>query len=109
MTKDELTQAVARGWCHPSNASKVIDIELSKAIVAEVLLELDKAVLSDDVLFKRIWAATKHWDLDNGRPIAGTDIKGYGGMTGDDVRVIMAAIAGESAEEQEVGCADLAK
>ena len=109
MTKDELTQAVVRGWCHEKNSSKTMDSDLVMAIVDEVQLELDKVVLSDDVLFERIWAATKHWDLDNGRPIVGTDIKGYAGMTGDDVRVIMAAIAGEFAEEQEVGCADLVK
>lgn len=92
MTRKELTGAVVRGWGHPSSASKVVDIELSEAIVDEVLLELDKMVLSDDILFDRIWQATKHWDLDNGRAIEGTDITGYAGMTPDDVRVIMDAI-----------------
>ena len=41
----------------------------------------------EDELFERIWAATKHWDLDN-------DGQGYHGMTGDQVRTIIKAING---------------
>lgn len=33
---EEIRGAVARGWCHPSNAKKVLDSELAEAIVAEV-------------------------------------------------------------------------
>lgn len=94
MTREELMGAVARGWCHDENPPKTMDVDLAMAIVDEVLLELDKIVLSDGVLFNRIWQATKHWDLDNGRAVEGCT--GYAGMNGDDVRVIMAAIADES-------------
>lgn len=87
MTKEELTQAVTR-------ADETMDSDLVTAIVDEVLKELDKAVLSEDTLFDRIWQATKHWDLDTGRAVPGhPDCKGYAGMSGDDVRVIMDAIA----------------
>lgn len=34
---DELTGAVARGWCHPDNAEKVMDVKLAEAIIDEVL------------------------------------------------------------------------
>lgn len=34
---EELTGAVARGWCHPENADKQMDAELAEAIVDEVL------------------------------------------------------------------------
>jgi hypothetical protein len=52
----------------------------------------NKNFLSDDILFDRIWEAIKHWDIDNGRPIEGTDITGYSSVTGDDVRLIIDAI-----------------
>ena len=51
-----------------------------------------KELLNEETMFEKIWQATKHWDLDNGRPIEGTDIRGYAGMTGDDVRVIIKAV-----------------
>ena len=95
MTKEELMGAVARGWCHENNSHKEMDVDLAMAIVDEVLLELDRVVLTDDDLFDRIWQATKHWDLNDGRAIDGCT--GYAGMTGDDVRVIMDAIAHEKA------------
>ena len=33
----KLIQAVARGWCHPKNEEKEVDIHLAEAIVKEVL------------------------------------------------------------------------
>lgn len=91
MTREELMRAVTRAWCHEKNLSKTIDTDLAIAIVEEVLLELDKVVLSNDMLFDKIWQATKHWDLDNGRAVG--DCAGYAGMNGDDVRVIIDAIS----------------
>ena len=35
--EDQVRQAVARGWCHPANASKEMDADLVEAIVAEVV------------------------------------------------------------------------
>jgi hypothetical protein len=32
----EIRGAVARGWCHPANSSKVMDIDLAEAISQEV-------------------------------------------------------------------------
>lgn len=40
---EELTEAVARGWCHPDNAEKVMDTDLAEAIIDEVLPLLVKA------------------------------------------------------------------
>ena len=34
---DVIRQAVARGWCHPKNASKEMDADLAEAIIAEVV------------------------------------------------------------------------
>ncbi len=87
MTREELMGAVARGWCHGENSGKTMDFNLAVAITDEVLLELDKMVLSEDVFFTRIWEAIKHWDVDSGG--------GYSHVTGDDVRVIMDAMAAE--------------
>ena len=87
MTREELIGAVARGWCHDENSSKTMDSDLAMAIVEEVEKELDKMVLSEDVFFTRIWEAIKHWDVDSG--------SGYSHTTGDDVRVIMDAMAAE--------------
>ncbi|KKN07071.1 hypothetical protein LCGC14_1070760, partial [marine sediment metagenome] len=56
----------------------------------EVILALGESVLPEDELFDRIWQATKHWDLDNGKSVEGCT--GYAGMSGDDVRLIIAAI-----------------
>ena len=36
-------EATARGWCYPSNASKVMDCNLAEAITAEVVRALKKA------------------------------------------------------------------
>lgn len=99
MTKEQIMQAVARGWCSEKNSSKTMDVDLAMAITDEVILELDGSVLSEDELFERIWQATKHWDLDNGKDVKGCT--GYAGMTGDDVRLIIAAIA-KPAEKVEV-------
>ena len=93
MTKEDIMQAVARGWCSEKNSGKTMDVDLAMAITAEIELSLDKAVLSEDDLFERIWQAIKHWDIDNGRNIAGTDIGGYAGVSGDDVRSIIRAIS----------------
>ena len=38
--KEQVTQAVARGWCHPDNSHKVIDEKLAFAIVDEVVKSL---------------------------------------------------------------------
>lgn len=35
--REELRGAVARGWCAPVNAHKVMDVDLGEAIVQEVL------------------------------------------------------------------------
>ena len=35
--EEQVTQAVARGWCHPSNSHKIMDVDLTEAIVAEVV------------------------------------------------------------------------
>lgn len=93
MTKEEIMQAVARGWCSEKNSSKTMDTDLAMAITAEIELALDKMVLSEEELFERIWQAIKHWDIDNGKKVPGTDIGGYAGVTGDDVRLIIKAIS----------------
>ena len=91
MNREDVLGAVARGWCSEKNSGKTMDSDLAVAIADEVLKELDGIVLPENVLFERIWQATKHWDLDNGRSVDGCT--GYAGMNGDDVRVIMDAIA----------------
>ncbi len=35
--EEQVMQAVARGWCHPENAHKVMDVDLANAIAAEVV------------------------------------------------------------------------
>ncbi len=35
--EEQVTQAVARGWCAPENAHKIMDPELAMAIVREVV------------------------------------------------------------------------
>lgn len=35
--EQEISQAVARGWCHPSNSAKTMDLDLVRAITQEVL------------------------------------------------------------------------
>lgn len=76
---------------HSSNQLQGVDEALFKIF--------DEVVLSDDVLFERIWKATKHWDLDNGRAVDGCT--GYAGMTGDDVRVIIDAITQTKQSEEK--------
>jgi uncharacterized protein involved in exopolysaccharide biosynthesis len=39
----ELTGAVARGWCHPETETKEMDVDLAEAIVDEVLPLLVRA------------------------------------------------------------------
>jgi hypothetical protein len=41
---EELMGAVARGWCHPENAEKVMDCDLAEAIVDEVLPLLHRKI-----------------------------------------------------------------
>ena len=36
MTKQEIRESVARGWCHPKNEKKDMDPDLAEAIVEEV-------------------------------------------------------------------------
>lgn len=40
---DKIRGAVARGWCHPLNAAKVMDSDLALAIAAEVSAAIDAA------------------------------------------------------------------
>ena len=87
MTREELLGAVARGWCHKNTEQKTMDVDLAVAIADEVGLALDKIVLSEDDLFERIWQAIKHWDIES------TEGEGYHGLTGDNVRTIMFALA----------------
>ena len=93
MTTEEILGAVARGWCSPKNEKKEMDADLAEAIAKEIEAELNKIVLPEEVLFERIWQAIKHWDIDNGKKIPGTDIGGYAGVTGDDVKLIIDAIS----------------
>lgn len=99
MTKEEIMQAVARGWCHPKNEKKTMDVDLAMAISDEVVQALDKSVLSEDDMFERIWQAIKHWDIDNGKSFGGCT--GYAGVTGDDVRLIIQAIAEPTKKKAE--------
>ena len=100
MTKEEILGAVARGWCTPENSHKEVDVVLGEAITNEIVLALDKSVLSEDNLFERIWQAIKHWDIDNGKTIEGCG--GYAGVTGDDIRTIIAAIAEPAKYQNEI-------
>lgn len=36
ITDEQIAQAVARGWCHPSNSGKEMDADLARAISDEV-------------------------------------------------------------------------
>lgn len=36
--KEEITGAVARGWCSKKNSSKTMDIDLAEAIVEEIIM-----------------------------------------------------------------------
>lgn len=36
MSHNELKEAVVRGWCHPKNSSKKMDVDLAMAIIEEV-------------------------------------------------------------------------
>ena len=40
ITREEIMGAVARGWCHPANESKVMDEQLAMAIAEEVTVAL---------------------------------------------------------------------
>lgn len=47
--EQKIRMAVARGWCHPKNANKVMDTDLAFAITEEVKKELDCGGFTDDV------------------------------------------------------------
>ena len=36
MTIQEIMEAVARGWCHPKNENKIVDVDLAEAIRDEI-------------------------------------------------------------------------
>ena len=66
---------------------------MDKGLAIEVAKDVVMVMANpEEVLFERIWQAIKHWDIDNGKPIPGTDITGYAGITGDDIRTIIRAI-----------------
>lgn len=44
MTLQQIREAVARGWCHPVNEKKVMDVDLAEAISQEVYKELNKTL-----------------------------------------------------------------
>ena len=37
VTKDDITGAVARGWCHPKTEKNIMDVDLAEAITEEVM------------------------------------------------------------------------
>jgi hypothetical protein len=41
--EEQVRQAVARGWCDPRNAHKVMDVDLAEAIVEEVIRSFSPA------------------------------------------------------------------
>ena len=41
MKIERIRGAVARGWCHPDNSSKTLDVDLAEAISQEVKKALD--------------------------------------------------------------------
>ena len=45
-TREQVMQAVARGWCHDENAKKTMDSDLALAITEEVLAILPEGVLN---------------------------------------------------------------
>ena len=45
----QVIQAVARGWCHPDNSHKVMDVDLAKAIAAEVVKSFSPAPPANNV------------------------------------------------------------
>ena len=47
--EEQVTQAVARGWCHPDNSDKVMDVDLAKAIAAEVVKSFSPAPPENNV------------------------------------------------------------
>ena len=47
--EEQVMQAVARGWCHPDNGHKVMDVDLAKAIAAEVVGSFSPAPPSNSV------------------------------------------------------------
>ncbi len=58
MTKEEIMQAVARGWCHEKNSSKTMDVDLAMAIADEIALALDIPVL---IKMKTLMFKIKHF------------------------------------------------
>lgn len=50
--REEIAGAVARGWCHPDNAYKVMDEKLALAIIDEVLAALAQKEVQPDWLLK---------------------------------------------------------
>ena len=47
--EEQVIQAVARGWCHPDNSDKVMDVDLAKAIAAEVVKSFSPAPPENNV------------------------------------------------------------
>ena len=47
--EEQVIQAVARGWCHPDNSHKVMDVDLAKAIAAEVVKSFSPAPPENNV------------------------------------------------------------
>lgn len=48
ITDEQIAQAVARGWCHPSNSGKEMDAELARAISDEVRAVLALAAMQGE-------------------------------------------------------------
>lgn len=47
--EEQVTQAVARGWCDSRNSHKIMDVDLATAIVAEVIESFSPAPPSNNV------------------------------------------------------------
>lgn len=45
LTKEELRGAIARGWCHPANSKKEMDVDLALAIAEEVARCIEVGVM----------------------------------------------------------------
>lgn len=47
LSESAVLQAIARGWCHPENSGKEVDVALSKAIAKEIMAINEAAVLEE--------------------------------------------------------------
>jgi transcription elongation factor Elf1 len=45
---EDIRGAVARGWCHPDNGHKIMDVDLANAITAEIVAMIAAAPVSYD-------------------------------------------------------------